>query len=179
MDIITENIESIITWLVIIVTLIAMYTDLRWRRISNSLTFPAAIIGLLIHSIDSGWDGFSFSLIGLTIGLVIFIVPFVFGKMGGGDVKLMGALGALVGGYGIVNLALLTAIAGGVLAITIALYNNKLKDTIYKTWNLVRNIISTTEKKTSDNIFSKSIKMPYGIAIGGGTFCFLIIGRII
>jgi prepilin peptidase CpaA len=99
--------------------------------------------------------------------------------MGGGDVKLMGALGTLVGGYGIVNIALLTAIAGGFLAIAIALYNNKLKDTFYKAWKLVRNIIGSTEKTSSEDSIAKSIKMPYGLAIGGGTFCYLIVGRII
>jgi prepilin peptidase CpaA len=179
MNIITENIDSIVTWLTIIVVLIAIYTDLRWRKIFNRLTFPAAIIGLLLHIVDSGWDGFLFCLIGLTVGLVIFIVPFVFGRMGGGDVKLMGALGTLVGGYGIVNIALLTAIVGGFLAIAIALYNNKLKDTFYKAWILVRNIIKPNDETTSENSIVKSIKMPYGLAIGGGTFCFLIVGRII
>lgn len=179
MDIIAENIDSIVIWTAVFVTLIAMYTDLRWRRISNSLTFPAAIIGLVLHSIDSSWDGFLFSLLGLIIGILIFIVPFVFGKMGGGDVKLMGSLGALVGGFGIINIALLTAIAGGILAIVIALYNNKLKDTIYKAWSLIGNIFGSTKDKSSTDSLAKSIKIPYGIAIGGGTFCFFIVGRII
>jgi prepilin peptidase CpaA len=179
MNIITENIGSFINWTTIIVVLIAMYTDLRWRKIVNRLTFPAAIIGLLLHIVDSGWDGFLFSSLGLIFGLVIFIVPFVFGRMGGGDVKLMGALGTLVGGYGIVNIALLTAIAGGFLAIAIALYNNKLKDTFYKAWKLIKKITKTADKSTAKNTDTKSIKMPYGLAIGGGTFCYLIVGRII
>lgn len=179
MNLITENFDNVITWLTIITVLIAAYTDLRWRKIFNKLTFPAAIIGLLLHSVDSGWEGFLFSSLGLAIGIVIFIVPFVFGKMGAGDVKLMGAIGALVGGYAVLNIALLTTIFGGAIAVFIALYSDELRETFYKTLRLIKNIFGKSKKEFTEVNASKSIKMPYGLAIGGGTICFLIIGRII
>lgn len=192
MDIIIEQIDSLVTWITIIVVLIAMYTDILWRKVFNRLTFPAAIIGLALYTLESGWSGLLFSSIGLILGLVIFIVPFVFGKMGGGDVKLIGALGALVGGYGIINIILYTAITGGVLAVVIASYNKKLKDTMLRALKLVGhiiksvrdlvlvgNIIKPTDELSPKDTDTKSIKMPYSLAIGGGTFCLLIFGRII
>jgi len=101
---------------------IALYTDLRWRRIPNGLTVTAAACAFFCHVLAGGvQDGGLFALKGLLAGIGLFLVPFLLGAMGGGDVKLFGALGAWLGLGGILTVALFAAVAGGVMALTILL----------------------------------------------------------
>src|SRR5690606_22083426 len=51
------------------------------------------------------------------IGFAVFLVFFLLGGMGGGDIKLMAAFGAIVGKSQIVNAAVWTAMVGGVIAL--------------------------------------------------------------
>ncbi len=57
----------------------------------------------------------------------IFFVPFALRGLGGGDVKLLAALGAWVGPTDVIWVALYTGVAGGLLAIGTALANGYLR----------------------------------------------------
>jgi prepilin peptidase CpaA len=76
---------------------LACVTDLRTRRIPNVLTFGAALAGLLYQFVSGGIDGLGHAALGWLVGAVIFILPFALGGLGGGDVKLLAALGAWLG----------------------------------------------------------------------------------
>src|SRR5262249_58939178 len=95
----------------------AVVTDLRARRISNRLTYTTAGLGLAIHAAAGGWGGLSWSAVGLLAGLAAFLLPFLLGGMGGGDVKLMAAIGALQGPQFVLLTAVYAGLAGGVLAV--------------------------------------------------------------
>ncbi len=83
--------------LVLAALIIAVVTDLKDQRIPNWLTFTLALAGLAFHGVTGGLDGLGFSLIGLAIGLGVMLPPYLIGVMGGGDVKLMAAVGACLG----------------------------------------------------------------------------------
>lgn len=102
------------------VALIACITDLRSRRIPNALTFSAAGAGLAFHTFAPGGEGATTALFGCLLGVAVFFIPFALRGLGGGDVKLLGALGAWLGPAGIIWAALYTGVAGGVLAIVAA-----------------------------------------------------------
>ena len=93
---------------VVAVALVACVTDLRSRRIPNVLTFGAATAGLVFHIFAPMGEGPTTALLGWLIGVAIFFVPFALGGLGGGDVKLLGALGAWLGPSGIFWAALYT-----------------------------------------------------------------------
>ena len=109
------------------VGLSACITDLRSRRIPNVLTFGAAAAGLVYGGITGGWSGLGGAALGWLIGAGAFIVPFALGGLGGGDVKLLGALGAWLGPVGAMWVALYTGVAGGVMALTVALASGYLR----------------------------------------------------
>lgn len=75
----------------------AIMTDLRSSRIPNWLTIPAMVFGLAGHAWQHGLQGLLFSLFGLLVGLGLFLCLHLLGSVGAGDVKLMAAVGALVG----------------------------------------------------------------------------------
>ena len=91
---------------VIAISMIACITDLRTRRIPNVLTFGAAIAGLVAHIALDGASGALTAAGGWLTGLLIFLPFFALGGMGGGDVKLLAALGAWFGAYDTLYLAL-------------------------------------------------------------------------
>ncbi len=76
---------------------IAVVIDVKTRRIPNWLTVSAFVAGLLFHTITNGWEGLGFALGGFGVGFGILLVLWLIGGGGGGDVKLMGAVGAWVG----------------------------------------------------------------------------------
>ena len=119
---------------VLIVALVACVTDLRSRRIPNVLTFGAAAAGIAFHATVPGGETVTSAVLGWLVGVAVFFVPFALGGLGGGDVKLLGALGAWLGPVGIIWAALYTGVAGGILAIVAAVasgYFRKALSNIY------------------------------------------------
>src|SRR5437867_12604859 len=89
--------------------------DLRMRRIPNLLSGPGIVVGLLLNATDTGTSGILASLAGagLTIGILIW--PFAAGGIGGGDVKMMGAVGAFIGPRLAVMGLVIGMILGGII----------------------------------------------------------------
>jgi prepilin peptidase CpaA len=76
---------------------ICAYTDGRFSRIPNVVTFPAMLAGIVLNGIFGGVPGLVWGLIGWAVGMSIQWVPFMLGFAKAGDVKLLAAVGALKG----------------------------------------------------------------------------------
>ncbi len=82
---------------VAVYTLSAAITDIRYHRIPNYLTVPAAVLGLLFHTFaPNGW-GIVNALAGFAVGFGLLLMPWILGGGGMGDVKLLAALGTWLG----------------------------------------------------------------------------------
>lgn len=89
--------SNAVSVIAIVVCGVAAVTDLRSGLIPNWLTFPVIVGAPLVHGWLSGPGALLRSLLALLLcGLVPYLM-FRRGGMGGGDVKLFAALGALVG----------------------------------------------------------------------------------
>jgi prepilin peptidase CpaA len=75
----------------------ACVTDIQSRRIPNWLTFGAAGAAVVFHTLTQGGGGFVFATSGWFVGALIMFLPFALRGLGGGDVKLVAALGAWLG----------------------------------------------------------------------------------
>ena len=104
------------TILIVIVGVAAVLEDLTRRRISNWTSGSALIAGLILHFVQKGSTGAMHSLFGSAIGFGVFLIFYLLGGMGGGDVKLMAGFGALLGDARILPAALLAATSGGLMA---------------------------------------------------------------
>lgn len=96
---------------------VACIIDIRTSRIPNVLTLTSLVVAVAAHAAAPTGHGLLAALVGALTGLAIFFPVFALGGLGGGDVKLMAALGAWVGWSPVVWTALYTAVAGGVLAL--------------------------------------------------------------
>ncbi len=144
--------------------------DVMTRRIPNLITGPVFLAGLLLHGALDGWRG---GLTALSAGLicgVVFLIFYLAGGMGAGDVKLMAATGCVAGLPNVAYLLLLTAIAGGVMALALALLRGRLPQTL-------RNVVTLTahhghaglQPHPELNVENTAmLRLPYGLAIAAG-----------
>jgi len=152
------------------ILIIASVTDLRSHRISNRLTYSTMIFGLIYYSMISGLSGFLLSVSGLSLGLALLIGFYLLGGMGAGDVKLMAAVGSLLGPQGVFEAFLGTAVAGGIYALIILTAKGYLLDTLKRFGLMIKTFFMT--KKFIYIPPSREEKAPllcYGVAISLGT----------
>ena len=107
--------------------------DVRERRIPNFVTGPAILAGLILHTISGGWSGLGDSALAGLIAGGIFLIFFLAGGMGAGDVKLMAAIGALVGWQDWFGIFIATAIVGGFASMALMAMRGRVKKTL---WNV-------------------------------------------
>lgn len=117
---ITPTIQQAIA---IFVALVAMITDTRWGRIYNWLTFPAIFTGWLLNLYLGGLPDLGYSLAATLLGICLYLPFGAVGLIGMGDVKLMGAIGALGGSAFVFSVFLYTSALGGVHALLIQFLN--------------------------------------------------------
>jgi prepilin peptidase CpaA len=111
---------SIVLWLPFLLLVVATVVDLRRREVPDSVSM--ALLGWAITATAVGWspNGWPSLLFGLACGLAIGIVLFALGAFGGGDAKLIAALGAVLGPQAFLMFLFYVAIAGGVFALVAA-----------------------------------------------------------
>lgn len=101
----------------ILVGVAAAVDDLARRQISNWISVAALVGGLGWQLGLHGWSGLLIALGGAAAGFAAFLIFYLLGGMGGGDIKLMAGFGALLGAGLLAAAALWTAAVGGVLAL--------------------------------------------------------------
>lgn len=152
--------------------IMATATDLRSGRIPNWLTLPTLVVALAVHTWFEGPSGLIFCLAGSGTGLGIFLLLYISGCVGAGDVKLMAAIGSIVGAYGALASAFLAIIVGGLYAIGAMCYQ----------WGFIetgRKLAFATYGAflTGGKVWSQDLQLPfqlrYGLAVAGGTLLFI------
>jgi prepilin peptidase CpaA len=117
--------------------IVACISDLRTRRIPNVLTFSGIAAALAFHGFTGGLSAAGWSVAGCILGALLFFPLFALRGMGAGDVKLLAAVGAWLGPSQVVTAALVTSIAGGVIALAVALGHGYLKTAWRNLWMLL------------------------------------------
>ncbi len=153
--------------------LVATVIDIRTRRIPNALT--ATMSGAGIGFAAAGISGISLgaAALGFVIGFALMLPGHALGATGAGDVKLMAAVGAIVGPLVVVNAVLFTAIAGGVLALIVAVRRRRLSATLAGTARL---IAAPTDAKREVQAAQPASRFAYGPAIAIGSILAALVG---
>jgi prepilin peptidase CpaA len=122
---------------VIFVAGMASVSDVRSARIPNVLTFGATAAALVYLFASDGWSGLAGAGEGWALGVLLFLPFFVLGGLGAGDVKLLGAMGAWLGPSEVFWVAVYASMAGGIMALTVALATGYLKQAVLNLWLLL------------------------------------------
>ena len=170
-----QNPDYFLMLLLLSILIISVIIDFRIQKIPNLITFPAIIIALLYHFSANGTDGLVFSVLGLITGIGLLIIPYMWGGMGAGDAKLMGAVGAILGAKSVFDAFLLTALVGGIYAIILVLLNQKEFKGFFKKQLITLRLYIFTREYIPDPVedSTKKPKLCYGVAIALGTFIYL------
>jgi prepilin peptidase CpaA len=164
--------------LIALVLCAAVY-DVRYRRIPNWLSLAGVLIGVALNAfLDRNRPGmFLSSLLGLAIAFAVYFVLYALRAMGAGDVKLMAAVGAVVGWPNWFGIFVVTAIIGGIMAMILVVARGRVKKTF---WN-VAFILSELKggrpaymrREELDVKNPKALGLPHGAVIAVGTIFFL------
>lgn len=165
----------IVAYVILAVVLIAAaVADCRTHRVPNALNYGAMVVGLvwwtvggwIVDGPSGAWAGAGGSIIGLLAGLVGFAVLFAMGALGGGDVKLMGAVGTIGGGWRIV---LATTFYGFIVAAIIALVVMVKKGLVRRTFARLFGVALLASAKVRAELPDDSPHIPValGVCIGG------------
>jgi prepilin peptidase CpaA len=174
-----EYVDSIQVTKILLLTGLVMFcsvTDLRTRRIPNAVLLPALMTALFLNSVGGGLAGLVDSIAGLALGLLMLMPLHVLGRMGAGDIKLLGVVGSVLGAWGAIVAGLATMMAGGILAVLYIVWSVTKPDLVSRTSDLVQRI--TGKAAVPDDLATwqnaRTAEIPYAVAVAAGTFATLV-----
>jgi prepilin peptidase CpaA len=146
---------------------VAAVIDVFSRRIPNWVTFGAFIAGVLINTWLAGFSGALLALAGAALGAALLLPFYAIRAMGAGDVKLLAAVGALLGPQVLVSVAVYGALVGGAMSVVVLLLRRRLFIAVGEM--LLQRRAPTRSGATA----------PYGVAIASGVYLSLILPSVL
>lgn len=163
---------------VLVVVLVgAAVSDLRRGCVYNWLTYPAVIVGLALGAAEGAgaggaWDGFTNHAEGCVFGFSVLLAAYLFGGMGGGDVKLMAAIGALIGWPATLHAVFYSFLAAAAIGLIVVIWRGQTVQVLRRFWMAVR-ILPLPSATMDDAVPTSSFRVPFGFAACLGTLWFL------
>jgi len=146
---------------------VAAIVDMRSRRIPNWLTAAALAVGVGLNAWQGGFSGALVAFGGAGLGLALLLPFYMLRAIGGGDVKLLAGIGAIVGAQALVSVALYGALVGGVISLGVLLSRGR--------WpGLMREAVALRQPPRLSGL-----KAPYGVAIAVGLLLSLILPSVV
>ncbi len=151
--------------------------DIRFRRIPNWLVLAGLAAGFGGHGVIEGWGGLRTAALGFGLACLIYLPLYLLRGMGGGDVKLMAAVGSLAGAMLWLWIFIFTAILGGVCAIALALWKGRLAQTLrnvgFIATEIARGRAPHERREDLDVKNPEALRLPHGAVIALGTLAVL------
>lgn len=155
----------------LLLAIAAAVIDVQQQRIPNRLTYPAIGFGLLMRVYFYGWHGLLTAVEGCVLAGGIVFVFYLVRAMGAGDLKLLAAIGSIVGPRYAFQTLLATGIAGGILALIYAAYRGQVRATLSNMGSVMKfhawGGLQVHPELNLDN--PAALRMPYGLAIAAGS----------
>ena len=160
--------DTVGTGVLLALVVLAAVWDVRTGRIPNWLTAGGALAALVLRA-AAGSGALVDGLQGLGLGLLVFFPLFALRAMGGGDVKLVAMAGAFLGPERALAALLVTAVAGGVMALAAAWRGRVLLPVLFGSGEVIRHWATLGRSGSPTNLASPgAVSIPYGVAIAAG-----------
>lgn len=164
--------ELATTVLLLCILMAAIVTDVRCGKIHNKLTVPAMALGVGLNAI-LGPKALMESAFGLGAGLALAMVLMTAFRVGGGDGKLLMAVGAIKGVHFLLWSFLFGAVVGGLLAMVVIARRRALLRALSEVGQSIAQ--SAILRMPVPSLASGLGKLPYSLAIAAGCVVALII----
>ena len=153
---------------------LAAAIDIRYRRIPNWLVLAGIVAGFVVNS-----PGFAAA--GFGIGFVLYFPLYLLRARGAGDVKLLAAVGAIVGPGNCFRIFVLTAVLGGAIAFGFVLLRGRVRRTLFNVGWILRGLLRFRapwrENAELDVRSEKAMRLPHAALIAVGVFAFIVTNR--
>ena len=174
-----------IEFALVLAVLVATVTDLRTRRIPNWLTVSTLLLGFVLNALiayPSPLDGVWLAAKGFALAFALNLAMYTLHMTGAGDVKLLAAVGAMVGCSDFLGIFLLTALIGGVLAIILMLVKGRVRQTLWNVAYMVSELMKWHAPHLTrvqlDVDSSKALRLPGALRVCLGVVAFLVMARV-
>ncbi len=152
----------------------AALVDVRTGRIPNALSLAGASLGALIHLHYGGLGGIAHSATGLGLGLALMLPGYLLRSTGAGDVKLMAAIGALLGAKSVLLAFIFAILTGAVIGVGYAVVAWRTKGAIgpFKRYQRMLTFLTTTGRLTYERPASNEVmgqRFAFGVPIAVGS----------
>ncbi len=162
--------------LILLVSVAAIF-DLRYRRIPNWLNLSGLILGFGLNVLLFHAHGLLAATEGLLLATAVYLPLYFLRGMGAGDVKLMAAIGALVGPANWFVIFLATALVGGAAAAGFACFKKRFAETCCNVCFLIKDLVQLrAPHRTNPQMDFRnptSLRLPHGVLIALGSLAFL------
>jgi prepilin peptidase CpaA len=162
--------------LVLLVITAAIF-DIRFRRIPNWLVLVGLVLGFTVNIVLFGLAGLKTAALGMLLGFGVYLLLHLLHAMGAGDVKLMAAVGSMVGPGPWFGIFLLTAMIGGVFALILLVVKGRLRQGLWNVGYIFTELshfrAPYMTREELDVKSSKALRLPHGVTIAVGTLAYL------
>jgi|GraSoiStandDraft_41_1057321.scaffolds.fasta_scaffold2772291_1 prepilin peptidase CpaA len=159
--------------------------DIRSRRIPNWLNLSGLILGfaLNIFLADRVTAGLKHSALGMLFAFAVYFVLYLIHAMGAGDVKMMAAVGSIVGPADWLGIFVITAIIGGVFALILMFSKGRARKTLWNVGYLLSEVshfrAPYMTREELDVKSAKAARLPHGFTIAIGCVIFIAAGYLV
>ena len=154
--------------LLIATVALAALSDLRERTIPNWISVSGLLLALAVRALPGGPELMP-GLMGFGLAALVTVPMFAVGVMGGGDTKLLMAVGGFLGPLGFLAAFLYAALVGGVMAFAGAARSGSLRALVQRTIAFVVAALSLGRKGIAASVSAPgAVTLPYGVAIAVG-----------
>lgn len=146
----------------------ATVTDLSSRRIPNVLTLAGLATALALRALVGG-PALASGALAAIVALVLAVPLVALGGLGGGDAKLLAAVGGFLGLEALPAALFGTALAGGLLAVAMVVHNGAARETMSHCATLARRLTGRGGESPPRTLATPGVlAVPYGVAIAAG-----------
>jgi prepilin peptidase CpaA len=157
--------------------IIAAAFDFRTRKIPNWLCATGVLTGFACQISLFQWAGARDAALGAGLALLVYLPLFALRAVGGGDVKLMAAVGSLAGPKSWIAIFLITAIAGGAIALVMIAVNGRTARTLRNVGILLTELAHFRAphlvEQELDVTSDQGLRLPHGCTIAAGTLLYV------
>jgi prepilin peptidase CpaA len=176
--------HELIWLLAIFIAVWAGVLDWRYHRIPNWLTVTGFAAGLAMNSWLGGWHGAKTSLLGTLLGLGLIFPFYLLRAMGGGDWKLVGAMGGILGPGALWDVLLIAVLVAGIMAVIMIVARGRAGETLRNMGNMLASLARMQMPGAEVSLDNpNSARIPFGVSVAvavalfGGRALWMMFGR--
>ena len=161
----------------ILLCMVTAFTDIRSRRIPNWAVVAGLFAGFAGNTYTSGWMGMKSAALGFLCAFAVYLPLYLLQGRGAGDLKLMAAIGAIIGIPNWFIMLIITSILGGIVAVGFLLMRGGLWRALGNSVFILKELLFLRSPSTGrpelsiDN--AKALTMPHGVVVALSAFLFL------